>query len=242
MKLSPHIPLLLSSLSLIRSMPLPVIKLSSSCGIKTISKSRRFVRVSASLVPSSVLEKAQKKRVSTPKPKTTAAKSKTVVRLKTSVKSKPTTTTKTKKTTKLKPTEKASSKDICHVYVLELQDGYVYVGKAVDVRKRLEAHTNGLGATFTRHHKPTGRLLKRIGTLAGNGDGPERDETLRQMIKHGVSKVRGWKYCRKTHTRADLKDIESNIRELLDLCRKCGRSGHFASACRFKTDRNGKKC
>jgi hypothetical protein len=79
------------------------------------------------------------------------------------------------------------------VYVLELEGGYVYVGKAGDVAARVRDHTRGLGSSFTRAHKPTGRLLPRLGTLNGSGDGPERDETLRQMLRHGAKRVRGWR-------------------------------------------------
>lgn len=61
------------------------------------------------------------------------------------------------------------------------------------------------------------------------------------MLRRGAKKVRGWKYCKKAHSKWDMKDIESNIRELLDLCRRCGRSGHFASSCRFSTNRLGAK-
>ena len=121
------------------------------------------------------------------------------------------------------------------------QGGYVYVGKSTDVSKRLKQHMDGLGAVFTKTHKPTGVLLQRLGTLEGEGDGPERDETLRQMDKLGVMKVRGWKYTSKILSLSDKRDIESNIRELNDLCRRCGRAGHFAKFCRLKTDRHGSK-
>jgi hypothetical protein len=126
------------------------------------------------------------------------------------------------------------------VYVLELEDGCVYVGKSKNVKKRLHEHMQGTvksrSAAFTRQHKPTGCLLKRLGDLKlGNvsGDGPERDETLQWMHKIGPQKVRGWKFVRKTSLKAiELKEIESNIREMLDLCRKCGKKGHFASKCK----------
>ena len=100
---------------------------------------------------------------------------------------------------------------------------------------------DGLGARFTKRFKPTGRLLPRLGTLQGAGDGPERDETLRQMDKIGPAQVRGWKFCSAKLTAADLREIEHNIRELKDLCRKCGHAGHFAGYCKSRVDRHGKK-
>jgi hypothetical protein len=47
-------------------------------------------------------------------------------------------------------------------------------------RRRLEEHMGkGMrGAAFAKLHRPTGRLLPRLGELKGNWDGPERDETL----------------------------------------------------------------
>jgi hypothetical protein len=105
------------------------------------------------------------------------------------------------------------------------------VGKSKNVAHRIHQHNNKCGAVFTRMHPPTGKLLRREGSLEGDGDGPERDETLRQMYKHGPRNVRGWKYCNRSISAVDLKEIESNIREMLDLCRKCGGSGHFAAQC-----------
>ena len=158
------------------------------------------------------------------------------------------------------------------VYALQLQGGYVYVGKTGrSVKERLQEHM-GIrkhgkmslpGAAFTKIHRPTGKLLKRLGNLEGDGDGPERDETLRQMYKRGAHMVRGWKYVRASALRREeLEDIECNIRELLDLCRfggvavcvtlfhmgftqislrrRCGRKGHFAVQCTNSKDRNRK--
>jgi hypothetical protein len=134
----------------------------------------------------------------------------------------------------------------CDVYVLELQGGYVYVGKTTrGVQARLREHMTGKGscpaAAFTKLHRPTGKLLPRLGNLQGEGDGPERDETLRQMFLRGPHMVRGWKYVRAGMLRKpELEDIECNIRELFDLCRTCGKAGHFATGCRERKDRNGK--
>lgn len=137
--------------------------------------------------------------------------------------------------------ETGSCKRASKVYVLQLEGGYVYVGKTSrTVQQRLREHmgTSGRpgffsGAAFTRLHKPTGKILKRLGNLEGDGDGPERDETLRQMHKRGAQKVRGWKYVKPGPLgKEDLEDIEKNIREMLDLCRRCGKKGHFTLQCR----------
>lgn len=127
------------------------------------------------------------------------------------------------------------------VYVLELEGGRVYVGKSQNVSRRAEQHTGGRGAAFTKLYRPTGRLLPRLGSLDGDGDGPERDETLRQMEARGCNMVRGWKFTGRTLTAQDRAEIEANVRELRDLCRRCGREGHFSHACEHATDRHGKR-
>jgi hypothetical protein len=160
---------------------------------------------------------------------------------------------------------RADDRTPSRVYVLELRGGYVYVGKtARDVGARMHEHmgphastrrggssgASGIarrllsfasrGSGFTKLHVPTGRMLPRLGNVCGDGDCAERDETLRQMYKRGVQKVRGWKYVRPGRlTGSELRDIEENIRELFDLCRRCGKKGHFTNQCRESFDRMG---
>lgn len=40
------------------------------------------------------------------------------------------------------------------VYILECKDGSLYTGVTNDVEKRFSAHKNGVGARYTRSHKP----------------------------------------------------------------------------------------
>lgn len=134
---------------------------------------------------------------------------------------------------RLPPSPKAS------VYILELEDGRVYVGSSRDVPRRVVQHSVGSGSAYTRTYPPTGVQLPRLGNVEGDGDAAERDETLRYMMLRGIPYVRGWKFCRVDMTPEEFDEAESNIRELFDLCRKCGYKGHFCTHCKATFDRLG---
>lgn len=123
------------------------------------------------------------------------------------------------------------------VYVLELEHGFIYVGQSTDVQRRVSQHMRGKGAQFTKRYKPTGVLLKRLGTIDGAGDSGERQEVLLQMRKNGMHKVRGWKYVGKVLSRQEVIDVKSNWVEMFNLCRMCMQEGHMASSCRKRKKR-----
>ena len=125
------------------------------------------------------------------------------------------------------------------VYILELEDGRVYVGSSRDVPRRIVQHSVGSGSAYTRIYQPTGVQLPRLGNVEGDGDAAERDETLRYMMLRGIPYVRGWKFCRVDMTPEEFDEAESNIGELFDLCRKCGYKGHFCTHCKATFDRLG---
>ena len=127
------------------------------------------------------------------------------------------------------------------IYILELSHGKVYVGKTQNKSRRVSQHVGGFGSAFTRAFPPTGKQLPRLGNVSGSGDAAERDETLRYMFMRGVDNVRGWRYTQVHLSKEDEQDAELNIRELFDLCRKCGQPGHFISNCRYSFDRLGRK-
>lgn len=125
------------------------------------------------------------------------------------------------------------------VYVLELEDGRVYVGSSKDVERRISQHMAGTGSAYTRVYRPTGVQLPRLGNVEGDGDAAERDETLRYMMQRGIPYVRGWKFARVDMPEEEFEEAEANIRELFDLCRRCGYKGHFCTQCRASFDRLG---
>ena len=128
------------------------------------------------------------------------------------------------------------------VYVLELAQGRVYVGHSGDVRRRIQQHMAGQGAAFTRAFPPTGVILPRLGCVTGSPEAAERDETLRYMFLRDIHLVRGWRYVQVQMSDKDSQDAEDNIRELFDMCRRCGHPGHFVTQCRANFDRRGRPC
>lgn len=128
------------------------------------------------------------------------------------------------------------------VYILELEDDRVYVGSSTNVERRIAQHLSGNGSAFTRLYKPTGVRLPRLGNVNGDGDAAERDETLRYMYLKGIPMVRGWKFTQVIMPFSDFAEAEANIRELFDLCRRCGRAGHFMTKCNATVDRWGRAC
>lgn len=128
------------------------------------------------------------------------------------------------------------------VYVLELAQGRVYVGRTSDMKRRVSQHMTGRGSAFTQAFPPTGVQLPRLGQVRGSDEAAERDETLRYMFLRGIPLVRGWKYTRVDMPEHEAQDAEENIRELFDLCRRCGHPGHFITHCKANFDRNGRPC
>lgn len=85
------------------------------------------------------------------------------------------------------------------VYLLELTDGYYYVGTAPDVVERYAKHVAGTGAEFTRLHPPL-RLIqtREFSTLTEAMIG-EDAAVLWLMIKHGKDRVRGGRWFKEGH-------------------------------------------
>lgn len=104
----------------------------------------------------------------------------------------------------------------------------MYVGKATDVQKRVRDHFQGKGAALTRADPP----IDLLPLLDGRGD--ELRETLAQMAVHGLNSVRGYRWVHRNLRQGDRRAIIEDMIEQFNLCRRCGRQGHFASQCRSR--------
>ena len=111
------------------------------------------------------------------------------------------------------------------VYVLLLTGQRIYVGTSSNIAVRIEQHCSGTGAAWTRTYPP----LRRLPPIS---KGDEREETLEQMLEHGIDNVRGYRWTRMKTDKEERRTILIDLIEHLGFCRRCGYSGHFITHCR----------
>lgn len=109
------------------------------------------------------------------------------------------------------------------VYCIQDLAGNIYVGKSEDIDQRIVQHTQEKG--------PVHELTLLTESLPNDLESWERNETLARMKKHGIQQVRGWMYTSRLLTQETIDSIHKQINEKYDLCRKCGKQGHFANKC-----------
>lgn len=120
------------------------------------------------------------------------------------------------------------------VYVLELnEEGFYYVGQSTNIEKRIQQHIDGKGSAFCKAHGGVKRALLPFTKRRSRLTMWEQAETVHRMIRYGVNKVRGWEYtsCGPLSA-ADAYSLRQLVMGTYNLCRKCGRQGHFAKGCK----------
>jgi len=124
-----------------------------------------------------------------------------------------------------------------NIYVLRLEGGRYYVGKTDDIVKRYQQHLNGNGSAWTKKYKPIS-LEKTIENVSSF----EEDKITKEyMSKYGIDKVRGGSYVEVELSEFHMDALKMEIWAAKDLCKKCGRAGHFEKDCYAKTDASGNK-
>lgn len=117
---------------------------------------------------------------------------------------------------------KLRKEDLPHlpgVYVLELENKCIYVGKSnQNVDARVKEHFNSGGSAFTKKFKPV-RQLEPLTQPTTDLESYERAETLEQMWCNGIKNVRGWQYTKLFLTEFEYESIFRQMCERKDLCR-----------------------
>ena len=85
---------------------------------------------------------------------------------------------------------KKNVNQITYIYKLNLEEGKKYIGKTIDIERRMEQHFNGYGAKVTKKFKPNDyEILDSCpGVLS---DGLEQQYTEEYIEKYGYERVRG---------------------------------------------------
>lgn len=111
-----------------------------------------------------------------------------------------------------------------HIYVLELEGGYYYVGKTEHPHGRLHQHLGGKGAEWTKLHRVVRCITWEVFYVetAYDEDRHENQATIRWMHEKGWQRVRGGIWCevsegmtlRKLHRYGYFKEVRLPDEEL----------------------------
>lgn len=122
-----------------------------------------------------------------------------------------------------------------NIYILKLEGGRYYIGKTNNIEQRKKQHINGTASAWTKKYKPVS--VEKIIPNASHFD--EDKYTKEYMSKYGIDKVRGGSYVEIELADSQIETLNREIWGAKDLCKQCGRSGHFAKNCYAKSDASG---
>lgn len=127
----------------------------------------------------------------------------------------------------IKSKEHIMSEKKCSIYVLKLKHNKYYIGKSINVNKRIKQHFKGKGSTWTKLYKPI-----EIFEIRRNCDDFDEEKiTLQYMKKYGINNVRGGSYARIKLDQYELNQVVRIIRSSDNRCYVCGSKEHFAKTC-----------
>ena len=122
--------------------------------------------------------------------------------------------------------------DQTNIYILKLEQGKYYIGKAHNPIERYREHLNGCGSSWTQKYPPIS--LEEVIPNASPFD--EDKYTKIYMEKYGIDNVRGGTYVSEVLDDIQLENLKKEIWGAKDKCTRCGRSTHFVKDCYAKTD------
>ena len=113
------------------------------------------------------------------------------------------------------------------VYVLSLENNKFYVGISSNVQRRWLQHKEGVGALWTRLHKPI-----KIVTVSRNASSFEEDKlTKLYMSTYGIQNVRGGSYVSITLSNDEIRAIKKELLFASNRCIRCEAVGHYVKNC-----------
>jgi putative endonuclease len=78
---------------------------------------------------------------------------------------------------------------VYYVYILRCEDESLYTGITTDVKRRFREHVEGVGAAYTRSHKPKAMVyIEEVGT---RGDALRREIEIKKMAKEEKERLCG---------------------------------------------------
>ena len=123
------------------------------------------------------------------------------------------------------------------IYSLQLEQGKYYVGKTNNPTFRLDNHFKSNGSAWTKKYTP----IKVLELIPDCDDYDEDKYTKKYMVKYGIENVRGGSYVQVELSEFHTEALKMEIWSANDLCKQCGRQGHFVKDCYAKTDILGNK-
>ena len=122
-----------------------------------------------------------------------------------------------------------------NIYILKLENNKYYIGKSDNVEFRYQQHLAGIGSAWTKKYKP----LSLEKTISNCSHFDEDKFTKEYMHKYGIENVRGGSYVEIELDEFQVETLKREIWGAKDLCKRCGRSGHFIADCYAKSDASG---
>ena len=115
------------------------------------------------------------------------------------------------------------------VYILQLNNNKYYIGQSEDIDRRIWYHKNYQGSKWTT----TYQVINEIKPSTNKQEHFwELTETLNYMNKYGIENVRGSMFTNIELSQLDKIMAAQLYCELNNLCRKCGKEGHFINQCK----------